>query len=248
MDPSTEDPDTSMPQGSILLVEDDPRLAELVQEFLSQEGHRVVWVKTGEDALARSAEETFSLVVLDIMLPGIDGLEVCRRLRPTFNGAILMLTARGDVVDEFVGLVVGADDYLAKPVRPRLLLAHITALLRRSASRPPPSAPRSRLTFAEGLVVDLSRREVVLDGDVVELTTAEFDLLLLLAESAGTPVDRDVLYRELRGIDYDGLDRTIDIRVSKLRRKLDDPADRPRLIKGVRGVGYLLAVTPVEPA
>lgn len=233
-----------MSHGKILLVEDDPKLAELVQEFLRQAHHDVTWVKTGEEALEVAAATPFSLVVLDIMLPGIDGLEVCRKLRPQFSGAILMLTARGDEVDEIVGLEVGADDYLAKPVRPRLLLARISALLRRSATKPPASAPRSKLTFVEGLAIDLSRREVTLSGQVVDLTTAEFDLLLVLAESAGTPVERDHLYRELRGIEYDGLDRTIDIRVSKLRKKLNDPADRPRLIKGVRGVGYLLAATP----
>ncbi|MCB9524775.1 MAG: response regulator [Myxococcales bacterium] len=226
----------------LLLVEDDPRLAELVREYLTQQGFAVAHEARGDRAVERILAEPPDLVILDLMLPGLDGLSVCRQIRPRYTGGVLMLTARGDEVDEVVGLEVGADDYLAKPVRPRLLLAHVNALLRR-VSAPPDPAVDQRLGVGD-LVIDAGARSVTVAGAPVSLTTAEFDLLWFLAERAGEVVAREVIYPALRGIEYDGLDRSMDLRVARLRRKLGDDAQDPRRLKSVRGVGYLLARDP----
>jgi two-component system response regulator RstA len=178
------------------------------------------------------------LVILDIMLPGMDGLTVCRNARLTYHGPIIMLTARGEDLDEVVGLEVGADDYMKKPASPRVLLARIRTLLRR-VNAPPAEGPAKRLELGP-LVIDSASRSVTISGREVDLTTAEFDLLRLLAENAGEPISRDRIYQDLRGIDHDGLDRSIDLRVSRLRTKLGD--EGPGLIKSVRGVGYQLVV------
>lgn len=177
------------------------------------------------------------LVVLDLTLPGLDGLEVCRQVRPRFDGRILVLTARGDEGDEVVGLELGADDYLAKPVAPRRLLARVAALLRR--------IPTSSGVVENGpLVVDPHRREASLSDRRLALSTAEFDLLHYLALRRGQAVTREALYRDLRGVSYDGVDRSIDLRISRLRKHLlDDPAD-PQWIKTVHGVGYLMPPMP----
>ncbi|MCA9513875.1 MAG: response regulator [Myxococcales bacterium] len=233
------------PQPRVLIVEDDPRLAELVREYLRENGFEVDIEPRGDVAVARIAETPPEVVILDLMLPGLDGLEVCRRVRPTFAGAILMLTARGDEIDEVVGLEIGADDYLAKPVRPRVLLARLNSLLRRrrpsgadddDAGDDAPNALR-----IGALTIVPESRVARLDGEPLDLTTAEFDLLVLLASHAGEVLPRDEIYRELRGIEYDGLDRSIDLRVARLRKKLGDDAKQPRLLKSVRGIGYLLA-------
>lgn len=240
-------------RARVLLVEDDARLAELVSEYLADNGFDVGVEMRGDRAVDRITAEQPDLVVLDVMLPGLDGLEVCRRVRPHFRGGVLMLTARGDEIDEVVGLEVGADDYLAKPVRPRLLLAHLSALLRRvrglAPSAPTPGPPPATGRPADPdpplsigpLSVDPRARAATLAGRPVDLTDAEFDLLLLLAQHAGEVLTREAIYQELRGIEYDGVDRSIDLRVARLRKKLDDDAKQPRLLKSVRGVGYLLA-------
>ncbi|PKN56496.1 MAG: DNA-binding response regulator [Deltaproteobacteria bacterium HGW-Deltaproteobacteria-14] len=238
-------------QARVLLVEDDARLADLVGEYLTENGFVVSFESRGDTAVDRIIDEAPDLVVLDLMLPGLDGLEVCRRVRPQFDGGILMLTARGDEIDEVVGLEVGADDYLPKPVRPRLLLAHLGALLRRvrSAIAADEAAWDAAAPTAEGegafkvgpLTIDPRTRNATMRGEALDLTTAEFDLLLLLAKRAGEVLTRDTIYLELRGIEYDGLDRSVDLRVTRLRRKLGDDARNPELLKSVRGVGYLLA-------
>ncbi|TNF22973.1 MAG: response regulator [Deltaproteobacteria bacterium] len=238
-------------QARVLLVEDDVRLAELVSEYLTENGFEVAIEPRGDTAVDRILEEAPDLVVLDLMLPGLDGLEVCRRVRSSFDGGILMLTARGDEIDEVVGLEIGADDYLPKPVRPRLLLAHLSALLRRvrtaiaaddadwhAAAQP---ATGEDAIKVGPLAIDPRTRNATMRGEVLDLTTAEFDLLLLLAQNAGEVLTRDQIYLELRGIEYDGLDRSVDLRVTRLRRKLGDDARNPELLKSVRGVGYLLA-------
>ncbi len=238
----------------ILLVEDDPRLAALVKEYLEQSGLTVSHEPRGDLAPARILSETPDLVILDLMLPGLDGLSICKAVREEFRGAILMLTARGDEVDEVVGLELGADDYLAKPVSPRLLLARVNSLLRRTAADPrraphqpaPGAAPPESVTLG-ALEVDSARRAVSLAGRPVDLTTAEFDLLWYLCLRPGEVLSRERIYRELRGIEYDGLDRSIDLRVARLRKKLGDDGKQPRLIKSVRGTGYLL-VPPGEGA
>ena len=223
-----------MPEAHIFVVEDDARLAELVRDYLTQSGFTVTHEPRGDRAVDGILAAEPDLVILDLMLPGEDGLSICRRLRPAFSGPVLMLTARGDEIDQVVGLEMGADDYVAKPVSPRLLLARIRALLRRGA---PVEASRVE---CGSLVVDLGARSATIDGEAVDLTSSEFDLLWVLATHAGRPVSREELVRELRGIQYDGVDRSIDVRVSQLRRKLaTDPRHSDR-IKTVRGVGYQL--------
>ncbi|MCH9683777.1 MAG: response regulator transcription factor [Deltaproteobacteria bacterium] len=227
-------------QPRILLVEDDAPLARIVTRFLVRSGFEVWTCGTGaevDDALAAHRPD---LLILDIMLPDDDGLEICRRVRPEFDGPILMLTARGEDLDEVVGLDAGADDYLAKPVRPQVLLARLRALLRRSARR---DAPREVLR-AGVVTIDTARRRAQVAGQEIQLTTAEFDLLVLFASRVGQVLTRDELHRELRGVPFDGLDRSVDLRVSRLRRKLGDDSRCPQLLKSVRGTGYLFTGDP----
>ncbi len=233
-------PDRSAPHAKLVLVEDDAELAALVREFLEGAGYCVTVEGRGDRAVQVVREADPDLVILDVMLPGQSGIEVCRELRRSSQVAILMLTALGDDVDQIVGLEVGADDYLVKPLRPRLLLARVRALLRRSLAAPRPSqAGRSLQTGS--LAIEFTARRVAVAGEEVPLTTAEFDLLALLADRCGEVVSRDELYRELRGLPYDGVDRSIDLRVSRVRAKLGLAAD---LLKSVRSVGYLLAEEP----
>jgi two-component system response regulator RstA len=225
----------------ILLVEDDARIRELVSDYLQSQGFEVASVADGTEAVVQIAVQMPDLVVLDWMLPGEDGLSVCRKAREaSYRGPILMLTARSDEIDEIVALEVGVDDFLSKPVRPRLLLARVNALLRRAVDAAPAGADdRDDRVVLGDLVVDSAQRSVTVSGQPVELTTAEFDLLWYLASNAGTPLTRDDLFMELRGIEYDGLDRSMDMRVSTVRRRLEsaDPQGRD-WIKTVRGVGY----------
>jgi two-component system, OmpR family, response regulator RstA len=236
---------TSLPEARarVLVVEDDTRLGASMCEYLISHGLGAVLEPRGDAAVLRILDGAWDLVVLDLLLPGLDGLEVCRRVRARFHGGILILTARAEEVDEIVGLEVGADDYLPKPVRPRLLLAHLEALLRRvRGPRNGHAPPEPPATISVGaLAIDSRARSVRMHGRPVELTTAEFELLWLLASRAGEVVTRDEIYRTLRGIEYDGLDRAIDLRVARLRRKIGDDAKQPLLLKSVRGVGYLMA-------
>ena len=225
--------------GRVLLIEDDEKLAALVARYLTDQGFAVGVEHRGDAAVARILAEQPDVVVLDLMLPGRDGLTVCREVRPAYTGGILVLTARGDDVDEVVGLELGADDYVTKPVRPRVLLARIRTLLRRTKGDASPG--RRRIVLGR-LALDSANREVTLDGEAVDLTTAEFDLLWYLASRAGEVVDRDRLYTDVRGIAWDGVDRSIDLRISRLRRKLGDEAGR--IVKSVRGTGYLMATDP----
>lgn len=225
--------------GNILIVEDDERLATLTKEYLEHNGLNVSVEGDGTKAVDRILAERPDLVILDLMLPGEDGISICRRVRSQYHGQILMLTARADDLDEVLGLEMGADDYVAKPVRPRVLLARVRALLRRGAT-PPDTEPvvQSSLTFGP-LVVDNSRREAWLDGKSIDLTSAEFDLLWLLCSNAGRILSREEIFAQLRGIEYDGQDRSIDVRVSRIRPKIGDDPIHPRLIKTVRSKGYL---------
>jgi two-component system response regulator RstA len=223
---------TVPPPARLLLVEDDARTAALVREYLETQGFHVDHEPDGARAAQRIVAERPDLVILDLMLPGKDGLTVCREVRPAFPGPILMITARGDEVDQVVGLELGADDYVAKPVGPRLLVARIRALLRRPAR----VGPVDRVDLG-ALVLDRARREVKVEGALVALTTAEFDLLWVLASRAGEVVRREELFEALRGIPYDGFDRSMDMRVSAVRRRIE--RGQP-WIKTVRGEGYLL--------
>jgi DNA-binding response OmpR family regulator len=221
--------------ATILVVEDDAKLAGLVCGYLASHGFVVAVEPRGDSAVARILDEQPDLVILDVGLPGLDGFAVCRAVREGLRGAILMLTARGDDPDEVRGLELGADDDLAKPVRPRVLLARVRGLLRRR----PESVEPAREVSVGGLVVDAGSRRAAVDGQAVELTTAEFDLLWFFACRVGEVVDRDRLYRGVRGVAWDGVDRSIDLRVSRLRRKIG--AHR---IKSVRGTGYLMVPAP----
>ncbi|AMV19255.1 response regulator [Planctomyces sp. SH-PL14] len=224
----------------ILLVEDDSELASMVADFLAPHGFSVTIEARGDRAAERIRAEPHDLLILDVNLPGLDGLTLCRTVRSDFKGPILILTARGDEVDEVVGLEVGADDYLAKPVRPRVLLARLRAHLRRSAAS---AMPQGGNRIAIGaMAIDAGRRTVQMSGQEIRLTSAEFDLLWLLAENVGQVVSRGDIYLRIHGVEYDGLDRSIDLRVSRLRKKLgDDPVD-PQRIKSIRNTGYLLSV------
>ena len=212
-------------------------------EYLEQQGFHISHEIRGDRAPARILAEQPELVILDLMLPGLDGHGVCRQIRPGYTGPIMMLTARDEDLDQVLGLELGADDYVVKPVQPRVLLARIHALLRRYGSvvaghPEAPSQAVSELNFRR-LQLSRVRREVRLEGAPVPLTDNELELLWLLASCAGEVLDRDTILTRLRGIGYDGLDRSVDIAVSRLRRKLEPDPARPAGIKTVRGRGYL---------
>jgi DNA-binding response OmpR family regulator len=223
----------------ILLVEDDRRLAELTARYFEQNGLGVALETRGDRALARFAAERPRIVLLDIMLPGTDGLTICRELRRIFDGPILIFTARDSDIDQVIGLEAGADDYVAKPADPMVLLARTRALLRRVEKSATHEARRGDIVLGT-LRISESAQEVWLDGESVPLTTQEFELLTLLARRAGQILSRDEIFHNMRGIEYDGLDRSIDGRISKLRRKLKDDAASPARIKTIWGKGYLL--------
>ncbi len=232
----------SLEKNTILIVEDDERLALLTQEYLQKNGLNVAIEPDGRNAISRIIAEQPSLVILDLMLPGADGFTVCRSVRHEYTGPILMLTARGDDVDQILGLEIGADDYVAKPAKPRVLLARIQSLLRRSHQSAEISfeLPKEDQNIVFGpLKIDNSRREAWLKEDELELTSAEFDLLWLLASNAGRILSREEIFSELRGIEYDGQDRSVDVRISRIRSKIGDDPIHPRRIKTIRSKGYL---------
>ncbi|MFT8233355.1 response regulator transcription factor [Pseudomonas guariconensis] len=232
------------PNNRILIVEDDQRLAELTAEYLQANGYEVAVEGDGGRAARRIIDSQPDLVILDLMLPGEDGLSICRRVRGQYVGPILMLTARSDELDQVQGLDMGADDYVCKPVRPRLLLARITALLRRSEA---PQSKRQELQFG-ALRIDSRVREAWLGEQAIELTGAEFDLLWLLSSNAGRVLSREEIFTSLRGVGYDGQDRSIDVRISKIRPKIGDDPIHPRLIKTLRSKGYLFVGETAQAA
>jgi two-component system OmpR family response regulator/two-component system response regulator RstA len=218
----------------ILVVEDDASLSEWISDYLTMHGYLVTVANRGDEAVNLVRSDEPDLVVLDIMLPVKDGFKVCSEIRAFYNRPILMLTARSEEVDEVLGLEIGADDYLCKPVKPRILLARIRALLRRDVDD---SGTNTR-KFGE-LLIDADSKAVYLGDKSIPVSTNEFDVLWLLASRAGEVVSRDELVRELRGFEYDGFDRSIDIRISRLRKKLKDNPSSPYKIKTVWGRGYL---------
>jgi two-component system OmpR family response regulator/two-component system response regulator RstA len=239
------DPDNLRTAGGVafrvLIVEDDVELARLTAEYLEKRNIQVTIEHRGDEAMARIAREQPHLLVLDVMLPGMDGFDICRALRTAGSELpIIMLTARDEDIDQVLGLEMGADDYLAKPVQPRVLLAHIKAILRRASTLEKIGTAGDALQFGQLRVSKVSR-EVKLGGKNVDLTTAEFDLLWLLATNAGRVLPRNEILKSLRGLDYDGIDRSIDSRVSRLRRKLGDDAIGSAHIKTVRPHGYLFS-------
>jgi two-component system, OmpR family, alkaline phosphatase synthesis response regulator PhoP len=215
--------------GSVLLVEDEENLASLVQAYLEQEGYQVLSVSTGEEALRVVGEQPVRLVVLDLNLPDVDGLEVCRRIRLHSQVPVVMLTARDEEADRLAGLESGADDYIGKPFSPRELVARMKAVLRRSG------APADEDLLALGdVALRRSAREVTVAGGPVELRPKEFDLLAYLLQNRGAVLSRELLLDRVWGLDYAGGTRTVDVHVAQLRRKLG----RPELIRTVRGAGY----------
>jgi len=220
----------------ILLVEDDARLAGMVSEYLAGAGFRVAVAGGGEAGIERLAREPFDALVLDLMLPDIDGLEVCRRVRSTSDVPILMLTARGEPADRIVGLEIGADDYLPKPFEPRELLARLKAVLRRGR------APASSAALLFGrLEIDRDARTVRVDGREKALTGYQFALLAALAENAGRVLSRDQLMDLVKGEPLEAYDRSIDVHVSRIRAAIEDDPKKPRRILTVRGAGYVFA-------
>jgi two-component system OmpR family response regulator/two-component system response regulator RstA len=207
-----------------------------ISDYLSDHGYEVSIANRGDTAVELIEADTPDLVVLDIMLPEKSGFEVCKEVRAFYENPILMLTAYTEESDEVLGLELGADDYLAKPVKPRVLLARVNALLRRKNEK----TQQTTRSFG-ALHIDSASKTVSISGEAIALSTNEFDVLWLLAINAGKVISRNDLVAELRGIDYDGFDRSIDIRVSRLRKKLHDDPTHPQKIKTVWGKGYLFA-------
>jgi DNA-binding response OmpR family regulator len=220
----------------VLMIDDDRRLAEMVSDYLGGAGFRLTLAPTAREGEALLKREAFDAVILDLMLPDADGLEVCRRLRTASDLPILMLTARGEPMDRVIGLEVGADDYLGKPFEPRELLARLRAVLRRRA------APRGADILRFGrLEIDKGARLVRLDGEERSLTSYQFALLLALAERAGRVLSRDALMDVLKGEKLEAFDRSVDVHVSRIRAAIEDDAKKPRRILTVRGAGYVFA-------
>ena len=219
------------PALRVLVVDDEPPIVDLVRGYLEREGWEVLTASNGRDGLDLARREQPDVVVLDLMLPGLDGVEACRELRTFSNAFVVMLTARSEEVDKLVGLAVGADDYMTKPFSPRELVARIKAILRR-ARVATPAAP--------GLDVDVARRVARVDGQAVQLTRTEFEILAALVREPGSVVERAALLASVWGPGYDD-DHLVDVHVANLRRKLGDNPDHPRFVETVRGVGYRLA-------
>ncbi len=233
-----------MPQ--LLLIDDDQRLASMVGDYLRAQGFALSHAGDGATGLAQLPHTKPDLVILDLMMPGIDGLEVCRRLRalgtPVASTPVLMLTAKGDPMDRVIGLEIGADDYLAKPFEPRELLARIKAILRRSASpaEQVPTPGGSMLSFGS-LEIDRDARVVRVGGPEVELTSYQFDLLVALAERAGRVLTREQIMEAVRGRELEAFDRSIDVHMGRIRAAIEENVKEPKRILTVRGVGYVFA-------
>jgi two-component system, OmpR family, phosphate regulon response regulator OmpR len=221
----------------ILLIEDDPRLADMVRDYLGEAGYRVTVAASGAAGIGFQGREPFDALILDLMLPDMDGLEVCRRIRQREEQVpILMLTARGDTMDRVVGLEMGADDYLPKPFEPRELLTGLDAVRRRR----PPGAGADILRFGQ-LEIDRGARQVRLDGEVRPLTGYQFDLLVALAEHAGRVLSRHALMDLMKGEALEAFDRSIDVHISRIRAAVEDDPKKPKRVITVRGAGYVFA-------
>jgi two-component system response regulator CpxR len=237
-----QSPDST--SGRILVIDDDAELCKLVARFLSAEGFRVETVRTSTQGVERARSGEHELIVLDVMLPGMDGFEILRRLRAESRTPVLMLTARGDDLDRILGLEIGADDYLPKPFNPRELAARIRAILRRANASA--SAPSSAPLVVADLELNPNSRVARIRGEVLNLTTIEFDLLDKFMKSVGRVIGREELVKEVLGREFSPFDRSIDTHVCNLRRKIGPYSNGTERIKNVRGVGYLFA--PLEDA
>lgn len=230
----------------ILLIDDDVELCAMLKEYMGRFGFRLAAVHRGDTGLKAAIEKPYALVLLDVMLPGLDGFEVLRRIRAASPVSVLLLTARGEDVDRIVGLEIGADDYLSKPFNPRELLARVRAILRRSAG--PGAKPEQTLLRAEGLELNRAARTVLLDGKKIDLTDVEFALLEALMRSPGKVVSREDISESVLGRKFHPFDRSLDMHVSRLRRKLADAGAPEEQVKTIRGAGYQLAVNLDSPA
>jgi len=220
--------------GKILIIDDDEKLNRLLTDYLSKMGFTVLTATLPSAGLEKLEEETPDLVILDVMLPEMDGFEVCRTIRQSSSVPVVMLTARGEVMDRVVGLEIGADDYLPKPFEPRELVARIQAILRRIQTK-----PKSGIKTIGALCIDYRKYEVRVDDKLVHLTLNEFECLVLLVKNKGKVLNRDQIIEELRGIEWDAFNRSVDITMSRLRQKIGDDPKNPRFIKTIWGTGYL---------
>ena len=227
---------------TVLLIEDDPDLAELISEYLGMNYYEVQHAPTATEGLETlfNPAKSIDLVILDLMLPDMDGLTVCQKIRAQSNIPILMLTARGDAMDRVVGLEMGADDYLPKPFEPRELLARLRAILRRGSGQMSDVAQSDVLHFG-GLMIDRGAREVRVHGRVCDVTSYQYDLLLVLAERAGRVLSRDFLIEHLKNQALEAFDRSIDVHISRLRAEIEEDPKQPKRIVTVRGAGYVFA-------
>jgi len=225
----------------ILLIDDDARLAAMVSEYLGAAGYRVTTAASGASGLERLGAQSYDALVLDLSLPDMDGLEVCRRLRARSDLPVLMLTARGDEEDRIVGLELGADDYLPKPFNPRELLARLNAVLRRRGPDEAPGAPAQDIKSVEfgEFVLDLQTRTLTRSGEPVPLTTGEFAVLKVFARYPRIPLSREKLMEMARGREYEAFDRSLDVQISRLRKLLEPDPSKPRYIQTVWGLGYV---------
>jgi two-component system phosphate regulon response regulator OmpR len=236
----------NLARTSLLIVDDDPSVRAMLQEYLSDHGYAVRAVGDGPAMRAEIERELPDLVLLDLRLPGEDGLTLARHLREKVDVGIVMVTASGDIVDRVVGLEMGADDYISKPFDPRELLARIKSVLRRyqraatAVAPAPAAAPANQRVTVGACTLDLEARQLRgANGDDIPLTSAEFDLLKIFAERPNRPLTRDQILNLTQNRDWDPFDRSIDIRIARLRRKVEPDADKPQIIKTVRGVGYM---------
>ena len=225
---------TTAVSGKILIIDDDEKLNRLLTDYLSKMGFTVLTSTLPSAGLEKLEEETPDLVILDVMLPEMDGFEVCRTIRQSSSVPVVMLTARGEVMDRVVGLEIGADDYLPKPFEPRELVARIQAILRRIQTK-----SKSGIKTIGALCIDSHKYEVRVDDKLVHLTLNEFECLVLLVKNKGKVLNRDQIIEELRGIEWDAFNRSVDITMSRLRQKLGDDPKNPRFIKTIWGTGYL---------
>ncbi|WP_119269361.1 response regulator [Taklimakanibacter deserti] len=220
----------------ILLIEDDPRLAEMVKDYLGGAGFSVTIAAKGALGIAAQAQHAFDALILDLMLPDMDGLEVCRRIRAEADTPILMLTARGEAMDRVVGLELGADDYLPKPFEPRELLARLKSILRRAKGD-----RKAEILRCGRLEIDVDARQARRDGEICALTSHQFELLLALARHAGRVLTRDAIMDLLKHQRLEAFDRSIDVHISRIRAVIEDDPKKPRRVITVRGAGYVFA-------
>ena len=235
-----------MLETNIVIVEDDKELANLIRDFLFLNEFQVEIFNTGYDAIKGILSCQPDLVILDVMLPDISGMDICRTIRPKYNGIILMFTALDDDMDHILGLELGADDYIIKPMQPRVLLTKIRTFLRpKNISTDSLNVQSDKIVNTGSLVINCANRTVMIENEKIELTSSDFELLLLLAGHIGEVVDRDTIIKKIRGFDYNGFDRSIDRRVCRLRKKIQKISDHD-YIKTIHGKGYQLCVVDVE--